>query len=432
MHFQKLDVILIALAGALTLSSLNSKAMGLAWVVVTVTGLWALLRHVRQKEQSPTPAWVRLWVGAALLALLLKVIPTFYWADPWAERHGEMRLALGALGVWGLYTWHRPDRFSFAWIADALTLTSASGLAWVVLYGRSAVTTHPIPWAAAMAMVSACLLAMALQSNFSPSRRKLWLAGGLLALMAVLSSRSRGAYGIVLWWVAVAGQHAWQRRTQTGPRHRPANGRAWLARITLVIGLVATGWVLRLSPIVQGPIQSIQEAVEQLRVSDQSIEQGANSSVGARIYMWSRSLESIQASPWIGLGHDGRKQALAQWAQDAHSSEIKQLGHVHNEYLHQLIDHGVWGLASQLGYLLAWLGMVVQLRRARQTLAALSLGGVAFVHLTSSFSNVNFSHNYYTAALSLFISLSLWMAHGPSIPAQRPVNGAERASEPTA
>lgn len=55
MHFQKLDVILIALAGALTLSSLNTKAMGLAWVLITLTGLWAVLQHARQKEQSPPP-----------------------------------------------------------------------------------------------------------------------------------------------------------------------------------------------------------------------------------------------------------------------------------------------------------------------------------------------------------------------------------------
>lgn len=308
------------------------------------------------------------------------------------------------------------------------------GLVWVVLYGRTAVTTHPIPWAAAMAMASACLLAMALQSDFSPSRRKFWLAGSLLAVMAVLSSRSRGAYGIVLWWAAVAGHHA--LKGSVGHRQGPAPLGNWKSRVTWGIGLLVMIWALSLSPIVQRPILAIREAVEQLRVSDQSIEQGANSSVGARIYMWARSLESIQASPWIGIGHDGRKRALAQWAQDAQSTEIKQLGHVHNEYLHQLVDHGVWGLASQWGYLLAWLWMIGMLRRAGQTMAALSLGGVAFIHFTSSFSNVNFSHNYYTAALSLFISLSLWMPHlphrDPTAAAQDRVNGAAKASEPTA
>lgn len=423
MHIEKINIGLIALLGALAFSSLNTKAMGLAWVVITLTGLWALIRHVRLSGPHPITPWIRIWVMAAVWGFVFKTVPLLYWSDPWVERHGEIRLLLGAAGIWGLLQWRRLDRTSFARIADALTLSSALGLIWVVLYGRSAVTTHPIPWAGALAMISACLLAMALQSDFPAWQRKLWLAGGSLAVMAVLASQSRGAYGIVLWWMGAAVVHAWKRPHHPAALTKKSSMHVLGARILFTTALVAGLWALSYSPIFQRSSQSIQEAIEQIRLSDQSIEAGANSSVGARLYMWTRSIESIQASPWIGLGHDGRKKALAQWAEDAKSTEIKQLGHVHNEYLNQMIDHGLWGLASQLVYLLAWAGMIIQLRRARHAMAALSLGGIAFVHFTSSFSNVNFSHNYYTAALSLFISLSLWMVSTPEKALENPPEG---------
>ena len=131
--------------------------------------------------------------------------------------------------------------------------------------------------------------------------------------------------------------------------------------------------------------------------------------MGARLYMWQQSLIAIEQSPWIGHGHDGRKSLMQQWAQSAQSDEVRRLGHVHNEYLHQLLDHGLLGLCSQLLYLagLALLGW--RLLKHQQHAAGLALSGMAFVHLTSSLSNVNFAHNYYTASLALMIGLSLWL-----------------------
>jgi hypothetical protein len=54
--------------------------------------------------------------------------------------------------------------------------------------------------------------------------------------------------------------------------------------------------------------------------------------------------------------------------------------------------------------------MVRQLLQAQQKTAALAIGCVCFMHLSSSMSNVNFAHNYYTTALSMMVMLSLWIA----------------------
>jgi O-antigen ligase len=125
--------------------------------------------------------------------------------------------------------------------------------------------------------------------------------------------------------------------------------------------------------------------------------------------MWQKSLLAIEKSPWIGHGHDARKKLLLEWAEDAQSSEVKRLGHVHNEYLHQLIDHGLLGLGSQIFYLVGLIIVTRQLLKTKHNVAALSVAGIAFIHTTTSITNVNFAHNYYTASLSLFVGFSLWI-----------------------
>lgn len=393
----------------LAISSLSTKAMGAAWVLLTITGLWGLWRTRQSATTSATP-WIKTWLIATAVAMALKTVPTLYWADPWAERHGEIRLLLGAVAVWGLNRWKVLGTLTTGRIADALSLSSALGLAWVLAYGRGEVCTHPIPWAVSMAMVSGWLLHQGLSDQALRPQRQRWLLGGLLGLLAVLASQSRGAFGIVLWWGVALLHHAWQQR-QHAPSHQRLLWQACLAA-TVLIGTV---WALSYTPVLQRPMQSLHDAVEQITVSRQSAEAGSNSSVGSRLYMWQKSQEAISESPWIGHGHNGRKQALASWAAQANSHEVSRLGHLHNELLNQLIDHGLWGLASQLAYIAGLLVMALQLLRAQQKTAAMAIGCICFMHLSSSMSNVNFSHNYYTTALSIMVMLSLWMAERPKL-----------------
>jgi O-antigen ligase len=399
--------ILFALATAL--SSLSSNAMGLAWLLLMLAGLWASVYALRSGQWLKVPTWVGVWLAVSLAVLLLKTVPMIYWSDPWAERHGELRLFLGALGIYAVVAsnlFERPRLLST--IAYALSLSSLMGLLWVSVFGRDAVATHPIPWAGGMAMVSAWLLALGLKSDFAPVARRIWLTGGLFAMLAVLSSRSRGVFGIVVWWALICSHHLWRHYMR--PMGTPPFQSAGLKSRSPIVGaavLIATCWALSYTPVLQRPTEAVYEAIEQFEISKASPAAGSNSSVGSRIFMWQKSLLAIQASPWIGYGHDGRKQLLSQWADEAHSTEIHQLGHVHNEYLNQLIDHGLWGLASQLCLLLGLMWICWALFKVQEITAALALSGVTFVHLTASFFNVNFAHNYYTASLSTLIGLCL-------------------------
>jgi hypothetical protein len=234
----------VLLVFSLGLSSFNGKAMGLAWLLLVMAGLWDGVHALRSGQRLIAPAWVRVWLGVSLAVLFFKTVPMIFWSDPWAERHGEVRLFLGALGIYAVVA---SNLFVCSRLlprmAYALTLSSLMGLLWISIYGRDAVTTHPIPWAGGMSMASAWLLALGLKSDFAPLARRIWLSGGLFAMLAVLSSRSRGAFGIVIWWVLVCGHHLWCHHIRT--LNNPAVQSAGLKFRRPIVGaaiLIATCW----------------------------------------------------------------------------------------------------------------------------------------------------------------------------------------------
>lgn len=399
----------LALLAALGLSSLHSKAIGLVWVLLVLAGAWECIQNHRGLRPNASETLLKAWLWITLAALIAKTIPMVYWTDPWGERHGELRLFLGALALYALARWQGLKQDTLTRIAYALSISSAAGLIWVVMYGRENLSTHPIPWAGSMAMTSAVLLALSLKTDFAVKHRRIWFTGGLLAVMAVLSSQSRGAFGIVLWWLVVCGHHflAQRKYAQTTP---PITRQTFKRRALMVTACLLGLALMSQSPVFQRPLESIRQASHEISVSQQSVEKGANSSVGARIYLWQQSWTAIQMSPWIGYGHDGRKEKLAEWAEMSGSTTIKHLGHVHNEYLNQLLDHGLPGLLSQMFYIFGLFWLSWQLHKHHQTASALAMAGICFVHMSCSMSNVNFAHNQYTTSLSVLIGIGLWMS----------------------
>ena len=77
---------------AFVFSSLNTKALGLAWLLITGLGIFAGSTHLRAAHKNTVPSWLYIWLLCTGLALVFKVGLTAYWSDPWGERHGELRL----------------------------------------------------------------------------------------------------------------------------------------------------------------------------------------------------------------------------------------------------------------------------------------------------------------------------------------------------
>jgi O-antigen ligase len=279
---------------------------------------------------------------------------------------------------------------------------------WLVLTKSSnAAPTNRIPWAAALTLSTCTLLTLA-RVSMDARLRYHWLAGSFAGQLAVLASDVRGAYGIVLVWPLLA-------LYLFKPQHTVNVPRARLKTVFLIGASLMFLAVLIQTRFVQQPLQRIQIAWPELKTSLVSATKGAETSIGARLYMWQRSLESINESPWIGYGRSGRMVLIRQWGDEANSSAVKSLGHLHNEYLQTLLDHGLWGLASFLSYSL---GLVLMVRKLRATgdiknksLAA-GLASVLFLHMSAELTNMNFAHNYYPTILSLAVTLLVCAAAG--------------------
>lgn len=386
---------------SLSLASVSTKMAGLAWLLMVLAGGFAVWQ---QRTVLPHQAFAaaRIWLWICILALLVRSVPVAYWGDPWAERHAELRLLLGALGVWGLT---RLKALPTAWALHGLAVAGLLGFFMVLMVGRDGFPTNAIPWAGGVAMMALVLLHGSVLLAAPVVQRGLWGLGAVAAMAAVLMSETRGAYGVVGWaavWLL------WQSRGKLTLKTLGA------AALVSVLALVA----LRNTPLVQAPMNRVMLAVAEFQGSQARVEGAQNSSVGARVELWKLAAQAVPQKPWLGHGHDERLNLIHQWGKDHNSETVTNLGHMHNQYLHDLMDHGLVGLASTLIYLFGLTGMAIWLLKRKQAFAGWALGGVAFMHATTSLTNVNFAHNYYPTIMSLVVGVALVSMATESAPKQ--------------
>jgi O-antigen ligase len=379
---------------ALALSSVSTKWAGAAWLLLLVWGLVLGLRSARVLTPNDIQAAATAWLIVCALALLVRAVPVLFWNDPWEERHAEFRLLLGALGVWGLT---RVRDVHTTWAIHGLAIAGGLGLGLTLWGGRDGLPTNAIPWAGGMALVCLLLLHSTALLAQTSQQRLSWGLGAGAALAAVLISETRGAYGVVLWagaWLL------WQWRKKLTLKS--------LALAVLIAAALLVG--LRNTALVQTPLNRVLTAVSEMQGSQTQQEGAQNSSVGARVELWKLAAQAVPQKPWLGHGHDERLNMIKKWGKDHNSETVTSLGHMHNQYLHDLMDHGVLGLISGLVYLFGLTGLAVWLLKRKQALAGWTLGGVAFMHASANLTNVNFAHNYYPTMMSIVVGLALLSA----------------------
>lgn len=386
------------LFGSLAFASLSTKMAGVAWLFLVVCGLVMGVRSRQFVTPTTAHAAAKIWLWICLLALMFRAVPVVFWSDLWEEQHGPLRLFLGALGAWGLT---RSKTFTTTWALHGLAIAGVMGLGLTLLGGRGSLPTNAIPWAVAMAMIGLLLLHSSVLLAEQPLQRMVWGVGAAAALAAVLVSETRGAYGALVWAVFWLLWH-WRKKLTLKRMALAA-----LVAMVLVAGL-------RNSPFVQVPFKRIEIAVTELRESQHLQEGSQNSSVGARVELWRLAANSIPQNPWLGHGRDERLNLIHQWGKDRNSDTVANLGHMHNQYLHDLMDHGVWGLMSSLVYMLGLTWLAYWLGKRGQSFAGWTLGSVAFMHASASLTNVNFAHNFYPVIMSIVVVLALLSPMGSS------------------
>jgi O-antigen ligase len=393
-------VTLLLLLLTLALSTASSKMAGAHWLLFLLVGLWAGWQQ-RQQPAGLNDASLaaRAWLLLCMGAFAFRAVAVMYWGEGWEERHAELRLMLGALGVYGILRTTASDSWLTGailtrWASHALTLSCLSGLYIVVTDGRGAVTTHPIAWAGGVAMFSLWLAHAAVGIRGLAWERIFWTMGAFAGMLAVLASESRGAYGVVLWiglvWVGWVGRHGNWKKIFVG----------------LLIVLLASG-LLTQTRLMETPKQRVAQALQEISASRNNMSGAQNSSVGARLVLWQLAKQAVPQSPWVGYGQKQRLDLIKDWGRQQHSETVTSLGHMHNQYMQDMMDHGLWGLASTLMYLVGLTSLALWLLKRRHVFAGLTLGGVAFMHATTSLTNVNFAHNYYPTVMAVVVGLAL-------------------------
>ena len=406
----------IPLAICLALASVSTKFAGAAWTWLLMAGLVSLWITRSNTHAPPDPLahdLARTWLMFTALAFFLKAIPMLYWHDPWAERHAELRLLLGAVGLYGITRLYGLSHQALRYLALAGAIYCAAGLSIILFLGSDNTPTNIIPWAASVSLVSCWLLSIVFFEKKSPKNwRWLMLAGSTIGLLTVLATEKRGSYGLA---IVLPGMALFMWRQQMANQATSLQiQKHWKVYVACVLLGIVGLWSIKNTPLIERPVNAINLAIKEFKSSQTSLADNYNSNVGARLYLWAQTVKVIPESPWLGYGHDQRKQLLQKWAADTHLPNPPVFGHVHNDYLHTLLDHGLWGLASFLSYAAGLIVLTLKFVRRKVWAHATGLSGILLMHLTTGLSNVNFGHNYYPTLLSLMICMTLWSANKPS------------------
>ena len=407
----------------LALAPMNTKIGGLSWVLFALMGIWAFAQSERHPHNasnshplsfekpgfsvaSPVEEAARIWLFACLAATSIRIIPHAFWQDNWDRRHAEMRLVLGAMAAVALVKWPPFYRLTASQLTTlGYTLAAACwvGLGVTAIYGRET-PLHAIAWAVSLSFWVCLLAPMVLNKQVAASHRRFWTLSVLMGAMGVVLSQSRGVYGLLVW-LALTGYVAASNRTML--QRATLQSRTWLA-----FGLVFACFICLLSTQptwLTSVFHRLSDVWVEASLSKSNPGEAANTSVGSRLFLWSKALDAIEVQPWFGYGKENSIAMIKQWGLEINSEQVQKLGHLHHEFLDAWVSHGLMGILSLL-VLATGMGLVVHKLWVPHPLAAQGILGILFMHLSAGLSNTNMVHNYYGAMLSLSISLALVMA----------------------
>ena len=395
--------------GLLALTSLNSKIAGVLWGLGFIISGWIAYRRRPWRAPDLIDDAARIWVIAMAGTLACWVATAAIWGElipiQSAEINAGARLLTGALAGWWItrVVLTRPDRR----IADAITVAMVvacvmAAVLSLMLSDRDHYPSNAIAWAASIGLLAVLLVPYATDRRISSQIRMLSAAGACFALVAIFASQTRGAYPIAVWVLGLALFAAYRHgRSRLRVSVAAATGTAALL-LVLAVGALHPADPLRLREAVTGLRQAYQD-------------QQFNTASGARVYLFELGWHTFVESPWIGVGARNRRALIQQSGADdsperAKALEhVRQLGHVHNAYLHHAMDGGLIGL---LGFLLSLggLGLLAHRLKPVAPIASLQVWGILFVHASTNLTSVNLAHNYYSLMLAISVAIVLIQA----------------------
>lgn len=378
----------IFILGAAALAIPKGYSLGFYLLCFAGLGLW--LKH--RLELVPAETRSFFW---PLLAYAFGHI-TLALHEKWAAREfaNYLPFVLVLFGVWGIRNYKPKAAWFWAGLAaGALGAAALSGYQVTLLNVRAGGHAHPIQFGNVALLFGVLCVVRALVGRQVWAMRVLMLAGFVAGLAASVWSQTRGgwvAVVLIFLWIVVNATNEW----------------APLKRAAVALGLL----IVLVIPILQpnGVVQSrIKEATSELKVF---FEQGRqDTSVGARLAMWSVAFDEIGRAPILGHGNQGWVEIRDAAIQDGRLSSFSAgFTHLHNEYLNVAFKRGLIGLALYLALYLVPMLMFFNpyLKDSRPDVRALAMAGmvIPMMYMDFGLTQTFLSHNSGRIALC-----SLWM-----------------------
>lgn len=386
-----------------------TKFAGAAWLILVVQGLMSRWGQPPvSKMLSPSTTLARQWLVWCLIAFGLRAVGQLYWGDAWDLRHFDFRMVLGALAAVWLMTYIPRPLISLNAFIVAMVVAAAAGLTMVFLHVQFDLPTpsNRINWTLGLAFMCCLLLGLSFTEDLS-RRQNIWIWVGIaLHLVAIFLSGTRAAYFLFPWVLGVGAYLLWK------------HPRVWAQAPVRNLSLIALGLGcglylgMQLSDQPTSPFQRIHKGIEEIQLMlNPSIGQvsASETSMGARLGLWLHGIELIVQSPWWGYGLDQRIAEVRSLGESLESQHILSiLSHFHSEYINNWVEHGIWGIASTLTYVVGLLVFATRLLHVN-TASGIAMMGIALHHATASLTNLNSRHNYYGVMLTICILLAIYL-----------------------
>jgi len=376
------------LVGAVALVLPSGYSLGFALLCCSSLALWAFNRESLLAKETRFFFWPILAYAVGHAALALN--------EKWAAREFNTYLpfVMVLFGVWGLRR-YKPNAYWF-WSGLSLGAIGAAFLAGyqaIVLDARASGFSHAIQFGnIALLFGVLCMVRALTVTGVNWLNALLW-AGFVAGLAASVWSQTRGG------WVAVVLIFIWVLLNTT---------KGWAPLKRGLAGLILFCFLAIPAMQPNGVVQSrVKEAVTESYAFFENGKQ--DTSVGARLAMWSVALDAMPQAAVLGHGNQGwidvRDQAIGDGRLNSFSSEFT---HLHNEYLNVTFKRGIVGLALYLGLYLVPMVMFFKpyLHDARAEVRSFAMAGMVIPMMFMDFglTQTFLSHNSGRVVLC-----SLWM-----------------------
>lgn len=376
------------LVGAAALVMPSGYSLGFYLLCFAGVGAWLKHRQTLVPDETRYFFWPLLVYALGQMTLALQ--------EKWAVREisNYLPFVLLMFGLWVIRRYKPKSEWFWAGLAvGALGAAVLSGYQAVVLGMRAGGFTHPIQFGNVALLLGVLCIVRALLGHQGVAMHILMWVGFIAGLAASVWSQTRGgwlAVVLIFIWIVVNATKDWAR----------------LKRGLVAFAMLTAVAIPTLQP--NGVVQSrIAVAVSEFNAFFDHGKQ--DTSIGARLAMWSVAIGEIGQAPIFGHGNQGwvevRDDAIADGRLSSFSAGFT---HLHNEYLNVAFKRGFVGLALYLAlYLVPMLFFFKPyLQDARTDVRALAMAGMVIPMMFMDFglTQTFLSHNSGRVVLC-----SLWM-----------------------